>query len=240
MRWECGLAEEFFLVQQGFSRCNGVFGRRQDSCPLVRASIGPCSTHGRFRRVSDSRLVTFGKSCRSLVLGLMSGLGHVADVVFGIQKEPGYHLNCVAHMSAHVKKFIFTLSMCSHTSDSDDRVALRLSSFESVVVEELHLLANQPDYVWGHLTRCLGDLWGYDFKSSTLSEAHAGAGFAAERLFSVAGHHPWKLAIGDIRANLEELDRQTDVPPPSPRRGRCGPCCSWSTTETSSCLAWHS
>ena len=98
--------------------------------------------------------------------------------------------------------------MSAHPSDSllsasleDERVALRVSSLDSVVVEELCWLANQPNFVWGHFTRCLGDLLGYDLKSSTLCAAHAGAGFAVERIFSVARQYPWKLAVGDIRAN---------------------------------------
>ena len=62
----------------------------------------------------------------------------------------------------------------------------------------------QESFVWLHLTR-----------SSTLSAAHASAGFAADRIFSVAHQYPWKLAIGDIRAYLEELKGQTDALPES-------------------------
>ena len=112
--------------------------------------------------------------------------------------------------------------MCFHPSDSvvsalleDDRVALRLSSLESVVVEELYWLANRPNYAWVHLTRCQGDPTCFDLKFSTLSAAHGGAGFADERTFSVARQYTWKFAIGDIRANLEEKKQQTDAPPDS-------------------------
>ena len=39
-------------------------------------------------------------------------------MVRGIEKESKYHLNGSAHVFAHVKKFVFTLAMCSHSSDS--------------------------------------------------------------------------------------------------------------------------
>ena len=53
---------------------------------------------------------------------------------------------------------------------------------------------------------------GYGLKSSTLVAARAGAGIdAAERIFSVARQYPWKLAIGDIRENLEKLKWQTNA-----------------------------
>ena len=48
-----------------------------------------------------------------------------------------------------------------------------------------------------------------------MSAAHASAGFAADRIFSVVHQYPWKLAIGDIRAYLEELKGQTDALPES-------------------------
>ena len=64
-------------------------------------------------------------------------------------------------------------------------------------------------------TLCGGIELSDDLKSSPLSAAHAGAGFAADRIFCVARQYPWKDAIGDMRANVEELKRQTDAPPES-------------------------
>ena len=114
-------------------------------------------------------------------------------------------------LTAHAKTSVFTMVTSSNPSDTllsalleDDHVALLFSSLESILVKELCWLANQPD--------CPS---GIDVKFSTMSAAHAGARFAAERIFFVARQYPWKLILGDIRANLEELKRQAYAPPDS-------------------------
>ena len=72
----------------------------------------------KFQRFSDSRWVTVGHSCRTLVCGLLSGMG---ELVYGSLADPAcmsFTLTGFNKMGDQVRVFTVQAAMCSHVSDA--------------------------------------------------------------------------------------------------------------------------
>ena len=110
----------------------------RDGCLEVSEA---CAERDDLMEALTGTLIYFWRPCRSLVLGCMTGLQNLANMVLGIKEESKYHVNGFARMSAHVKKFVFTLTMCSHPRDSLPRVS------PLVIVGERHGGGAAPDHI---------------------------------------------------------------------------------------------
>jgi hypothetical protein len=79
------------------------------------------------------------------------------------------------------------------------------------VLEELDCLDNIGQAAWDRLAEVVQDCSGSELQTAALLSARASAAFLTKRVFHVARGLPWKLAQGDVAANLEALDNSSDA-----------------------------
>ena len=91
---------------------------------------------------------------RRLVLGLMTGIENLAHLVLGIKMESKV---TPEWFRPHVRPRQKVCRHPGHEIPPSDSLLSALLEEDSVA---LYWLANQPDCVWGHFTRCLGGSFG--------------------------------------------------------------------------------
>jgi hypothetical protein len=178
-----------------------------------------------FAAFSDSRWVTVGRSCRTLTMGLLSGVLDLAKTIMDDPTASQHHISGVTRLSWKAKKFAVMAAISAYPSDAlltdlleDDRVVKRLWHLQQCLEDEMHWVANLPQPVWALLSGAVGDSSGgcpcspRELRSSTIAAAHTSVAFVAVRVFNAAKQQPWSLAQGDIAKNLEELALSSHVP----------------------------
>jgi hypothetical protein len=115
-----------------------------------------------FRRFSDGRFVSMGRSSRQLVLSMALGLEHLIGFVIKQGGSQYYIGHFVKHCTQQVKLLSCLVAMCSRVSDSilsmtmkDDRVPIMLPAIDAQMHAELDRLTAIPMSIWQFLgTMC--------------------------------------------------------------------------------------
>ena len=164
-----------------------------------------------FKRFSDSRWITVGCSCRTLVASLLTGLESLVAFIREDSASSDFHIAGFARLSPDMKKFCAAASLASYVTDAflsemmdDPRLPMRLAFLKQCVLEEQQWLDGLPSQVWVPIAEVVGCA-APELRADTISAGHISVAFLHTRVFSEAEKHPWSLASGDIATNLEEL-----------------------------------
>lgn len=169
----------------------------------------------RWKKFSESRWCTVGAACRALAASVVVGL---EEVVARAQRDPtssNYHLNGFARLQPPVRLFAIVGAIAAYPADAlqlelleDCRVGGRLRELKECLDEEILFVESLGSLVWERLARIVGGtpaLLAPELRSLTLMCVYTTKAFIHRRLFATAEDYPWRLAQGDILANLQEL-----------------------------------
>jgi hypothetical protein len=174
----------------------------------------------RFQKFTDSRWLTVGSSCRTIMASLCVGLHRLVATV---RNDPGasqYHIHGFDRLTPSKRRFIVIASMSSVVADSflielleDDRVARRSTELHRAMVDEMSWLANVPRDTWARLGRACGaDESPLALRSTVLHAASVAHAFITRSVLRPLRRSPWSLAVGDIPDNIDALVAQDHVP----------------------------
>ena len=166
-----------------------------------------------FRRFSDSRWISLGSSCRTLLAAVVLGLPDLVDEILANPRASSYFLSGFKHFSDRVARMTATVATCSFVSDSvlaalldDDRVPSMLPRLVADIKDELAYAMGIDQSVWDFVGRAVG-LRGEELRSDSVAASMTSAGFIHRRLREAQGH-PGSLCVGDVDRNLDELRRE--------------------------------
>jgi hypothetical protein len=166
----------------------------------------------KWRLFTESRWITLGPACRSLLWGLCVGLDHLVAFTRKDPQATDYHLHGYVNLTAPLKKYAILASVASNVPDAvlaellvDDRVALRAGELRQLMMDELAWAHSIPPFVWARLASLLDGMEEWELKHQALHACHVAASYLQSKVFSVVGSFPWKLVSGDIVANLQAL-----------------------------------
>ena len=175
-----------------------------------------------FRQFSDSRWVTVGCSCRTVMAAWLTGLPSLVASIRADAACSDFHIHGFARLQQEAQHFMAMASMVSYISDScltelleDPRVPLRQASIKAAIQTEVEWLASVSDYVWDSLAGVIGGSAGQGLRSDCLRAAHISVAFLEQRLFSEASKLPWSLVVGDKEANLAALKKGPEPTEPT-------------------------
>jgi hypothetical protein len=164
-----------------------------------------------FKKFSDSRWITVGCSCRTVIASLLTGL---ESLIAFIREDPAssdWHIAGFARLCPAMKKFCAAASLASYVTDAflsemmdNPRLPMRLAFLKQCVLEEQQWLDGLPSEVWGPIAEVVGCAEP-ELRSDVISAGHISVAFLHTRVFSEAEKHPWSLACGDVESNLEDL-----------------------------------
>ena len=175
-----------------------------------------------FRPFSDSRWVTIGCNCRTLVASLMLGLHSLVDEIrSGACSD--YDIGQWDCLGKDERRFIAMSSIVSYVSDcacsklfEDHRVARIAPDVKREMQEELMWLETQQDYIWDSVVSIFGEgeMTASRLKSDIIAGAHISASYFYMKCLSQAAEYPWCLARGDQDKKLSALKEgpQPDQP----------------------------
>lgn len=165
----------------------------------------------RFKQFTDSRWVTIGCSCRSLVASLLLGLGPLVDRVRKDPKSSDFYIQGFGQLNQEVRKYACVAAVAAHACDSvllallhDDRVAMHLDELEGKLQKELTWMGDWGVTAWQRLATVAGCPY-KQLRSSTLQAAAICGAYMERKTFSEARKLPWSLVRGDLGSNLEAL-----------------------------------
>ena len=168
-----------------------------------------------FRPFSDSRWVTVGLSCRSLVAGLMTGLPSLVEDIREHCADKLTYIEGYQRLQGDVLKFAICASLASYVADAglaavfeDSRVAKSHMAIREAMVSEVQWLQTTSDSLWRslcHIFRPSDEMTPYRLRSEVLTSAHTSFAFFDYRVLQEVDKYPWCIAIGDQQANLEAL-----------------------------------
>ena len=87
----------------------------------------------------------------------------------------------------------------------DDRVVLHASEYQRLLAGELEGMLALPALVWDEVASICGGVSGPELRSEILACAHTSIGFIDTQVWSRMRAWPWKLAVGDIAANVASM-----------------------------------
>lgn len=171
----------------------------------------------RFRKFTESRWTTLGAASRGLVCAMSVGLVGLMAYVRAMPGVSDWHLHGFARLVDEGKHFVCVCGLAAAVPDSilvallkDDRVAGRVSMLDDLMREEFTRLADLPTPFWARLeTLCAAT--GPELRADAMRVATIAGGYIDKKLLRVARDWPWRLADGDVEANLEELASQDEV-----------------------------
>ena len=172
----------------------------------------------KFKRFTDSRWVTVGDCCRSLLAAQHVGLEGLVRATREDPKASDYYLHGFAEFTSEVKKYVAVASLSANVSDAallellhDDRVALRAGELQRAMHEELLWLGRIDDTTWDRLAAVIDGVSGPSLRSLCLQAGHVSSAFFNRRVLVRARGYPWVLCHGDIDAKLDALLLRVDV-----------------------------
>jgi hypothetical protein len=166
-----------------------------------------------FKKFSDSRWITVGCSCRTLVAGLLAGLDSLVSFIRGSPEASDFFIHGFAKLSLKMKKFCAMAALSSFVTEAflsgmmdDVRLPRRLLHLTQCTLTELEWLASLSLTVWCPITDVAGCV-ASGLRTDTIASGHVSFAFLDMKVFVEALKHPWSLATGDMAANLETLAR---------------------------------
>ena len=185
---------------------------------LTEAISGVILTLLRFKKFTDSRWTTVGDSCRSLVAALHVGLDGLVRTARKDPETSDYHLHGIVQLDASARRYATIAAMCARVPDAallellqDDRLALRVDIVESAVKDEMDWLSRVQPFTWARLSSFLEDASPQSLRSDVLMAGHVASAFISRKFLAPAKEYPWRLARGDVSANITALADAADV-----------------------------
>lgn len=162
-----------------------------------------------FRAWTESRWLSIGPSARTLVVSVILGLDKLVRFCIDTKGCSKYHLGGF-QPTVEVKGFLGAIAISSFVSETplgmfmeDDRLALVYPAVEEEIRLEVEALNLVRDDVWATLADHMECDPG-DFRDRAVRAGHAQASYLLWRL-SDARDLPWRLCMGDRKANLRAL-----------------------------------
>lgn len=167
----------------------------------------------KWRRFCEARWVTIGPCCRPLIWCLCVGLETWVSLTRADPSATDYHLHGFARLSPRIKKCCAVAAIAANVVDAvlvealvDDRLARRADELRRLMMEEVEWVEGIELFTWDRLASVVGpQQTGVELASAAIHASHVQVAFADQKIFRVLASYPWKLAIGDIDANLDLL-----------------------------------
>jgi hypothetical protein len=158
-----------------------------------------------FTKFTDSRWVTVGKSCRTLLVAQLTGVGDLVDFALGQPGVSAYYLGGFQRMRQNPQtlSFLSTAALACYLPNSilmsllaEDGIGRRLPELKEVMAEELEFVLSLPGYQWDILAETCGRI-GEGLRATVLEAAHVAAAFLHTQIFREAERGVWGLLQGD-------------------------------------------
>lgn len=122
-----------------------------------------------------------------------------------------YFIGGFARYTPKTQSVVSAIAVAAYVPDSvlvslleDDRVCRRSKELKETLKEELQWLNDLSAEFWQRLGSISGSR-AVSVRSKALRVATVAAGYINKKIFAVVEEYPWRLAIGDVRANLVQL-----------------------------------
>ena len=167
------------------------------------------------KNFTKSRWLSFGSAARLHTVCMMTGL---PKLIANIRKVSHtlYYLNGYAKITECHEKFLAQVALACRPVESvmaemmeDSRVMRRLQEIKDIMIDELDYLANLPKFVWARIAEACGCNID-DFIDDTMTGAHLSCGFLIFRIVKTAERRPWRLCLGNVAKNLDELQQEPE------------------------------
>ena len=117
----------------------------------------------RFQAYSDSRRLSCGKSCRVLMIGMVTGLGQLVADLPGREDVSKFHIEGRSRMASRHLHFVAQASLSSFFSENllvqllgDGRAPETTSDLDIIFKEELAWIHCLSEYMWRTVTSAAG------------------------------------------------------------------------------------
>ena len=163
-----------------------------------------------FRRFSEGRFITMGRSSRQLLLSMSLGLEALVLYVKAQGASQYYIGGFAKHLTEKVKALTCLVAMASRVSDGvlqvtmrDDRLPVVLPEIDQLIKDELIRLSAVPASMWSFLSKISGTP-AARLRSDAMMAGVTSAGYIQGHLRAVR-RGAWGLLQGDLVANLTAL-----------------------------------
>lgn len=175
----------------------------------------------RLRRFNESRWGSVGAACRSNIGARLCGLGLLVETILKDPAQSNFHIGGFSKAGKDELEFMTVAALSCYPTDAallalvaDTRLVKRLEHLVGMVEDEMRLLIEMDDAVWDIFARVCG--WhGRRLRSQVLTAAHCSIAGMHWRVFSEVRKYPWRLAQGDINANLQRLREEGEPEEPT-------------------------
>ena len=125
-----------------------------------------------------------------------------------------YYVHGVAKLTQPIKKFACVAAVGSFVSEGvaselleDARLGRIVDQLSGIVVEEQKCVGSLGSFTWRRIASVTEDenYGAADLQHDVLQSTHTQRAYMDKRFFEEARGYPWKLARGDVQANLKEL-----------------------------------
>ena len=171
----------------------------------------------RFEKFTTSRWCTIGKSCRSVLAGLLSGFPSLIASMRSSAVVSEYYLTGSDRLSLEARRMVAVLALSSYVPESfllsvlhDARVPSRLQELRETLCSEISFLECVSQSVW----KMLGSVceWSaLELRDRVMQAAFVARGFIEFRCLRAAAEWPWKLCTDDPDVVLDGLC-EGDIP----------------------------
>ena len=165
----------------------------------------------RFKKFSTSRWLTVGTSMRTLIAACALGIRHLHQFTIEDPQVSQYYLSGFKNLSGPMRHLAVVAALSSRPTEAlslamleDDRAVRNIENYESILADEVHWLQQLSLPVWRLLS--LASDSGSDcraIRSECLDCAHTSVSYTYKNFLSQVRSLPWRLAIGDVSANLD-------------------------------------
>ena len=195
----------------------------EGSAGLVEVLSAVFQSLWRFAPFTESRWLTVGTSSRAVIAAEILGL---ADIVGFIESRSGkmYYLAGHQRLQGEVHQFMTQAALISRVAEAaicilleDSRVLLKYDELWEAISEELLWISDIGDGIWQDLAERCGLRW-EAMRAEVIAAAHKSFHFFVRRVLWEANQYPWRLARGDVRANLEALRGEAEPVDPATSR----------------------
>lgn len=172
----------------------------------------------KWRKFTDSRWVTVGPACRTLLWGLLVGLDKWVDLTRKDPSASDAFLHGFTKLSTTMRRYCIVASLVAHVPDAvlaealvDDRLVRRAAALKEAMLDELVWVEGIEASIWATLATVVGDSEEpMALQNTTANCCHIAAAFVQHKVFNAVEGYPWKLAVGDVDQNLDTLASSTE------------------------------
>ena len=173
----------------------------------------------RFKQFTDSRWVTIGNCCRSVVASLSLGLQGLVSLIRNGTHASDWYIHGFAGLHGDALKYVIVAAFASHPCDSlllnllaDDRLATKADKVEQLMAEELERVSSIGDFTFHRSALLLEGVSPTKLRSDIVQSASISTAYFTDRALNSAKAYPWRLCSGDINATITALADAADPP----------------------------